>query len=127
MLKMSTTNLTVENEVDFLPQMHYIFFQKSEQAGLDSDNFVWRRLDMQSKGSGTFAVPFDVQYQASITKDNEAIERSQPLSADNEILTVTMDKSAANTQAPMLEKTGIKVEQNFKTMNNIFLIQAPSP
>ena len=103
------TNVTVNNAVDFQPQMHFIFFQEPKEPGLDTDVFVWRRLDIQSKGSGTFAVPFDIQYQASITASSGVIERSQRLSANSgDVLSVTMDKSLSTSEAPMLEKTGIE-------------------
>jgi hypothetical protein len=103
------TSLIVENEVDFIPQMHYIFFQEPQKPGLNTDVFVWRRLDMQSKGSGEFSVPFDVEYQASITTSNRSRESSQRLPASSgDILSVTRDNSSPTSQAPMLEKTGNK-------------------
>jgi hypothetical protein len=105
------TNLTVENEVDFMPQMHYIIFQEPQKPGLDTDVFVWCRLDMQCKGSSTFSVPFDIEYQVSITTTDGAIERSQRLPASSgDILSVTMDSSSPNSQDPMLDKTGIEVQ-----------------
>jgi hypothetical protein len=102
------TRLTVKNEVrrDVYPEMHYIFFQEPQNPGLGDESFVWRKLDVQSGGSGEFSVPFKVDYQASITTRGGALEKSQILSAKSgDILSVT--KSEAS-DAPMLKREDMK-------------------
>ena len=71
---------------------HFIFYHDSSNSKSNPDVLVWHTLNVQTGTRKVFPVAFDTEYTASAFRDDDAIETSQAISANNgEELIVTKD------------------------------------
>ena len=62
----------------------FIFYQYPQQPEIDTDVFVWRKLNIPSgEGQGHITVPFDVQCTASVSNSSGSSVTSKPYSPEN--------------------------------------------
>lgn len=96
----TSKNVTVVNNINLsgVDTHHFIFFQ--EPVVPNSDVLVWRTLDIQVGGEGTFPVALDTEYTATVTHEGGSTETSNAIPAKNgDLLIVTED---SHSDAPML-------------------------
>ena len=95
-------SLTVVNNVSGGEVEHFIFYHESPNSKPNADVLVWHTLNVQTGTRKSFPVAFDTEYTASVFHDDDAIETSQSISANNgEELIVTKH---VKSDAPILRK-----------------------